>query len=265
MIARWLDRLRRKGLRYWLVVLVIIMVATWGSDYVYGYFHLQDFRSALFQWLLDHGQRPPEPKYVKVVLIGDDEFWERDPAGRRPIKRTYLKDLINRLVAAKAFVIALDFDLRNPNPASTTVPKDYEDESLQLIEAIVSAASKGTKFVLATPIRRVGTIYYQDADPYQAYGLCRPSDSTIPKEDNKEISPDLAQAIKDNRNKTIVCGYIYVPPDPLVIPSAIELVDKRKLDSFGLAVARVGWPSTRVFAGLVPIFTTVILYRGKTF
>ena len=80
----------------------------------------------VFQWLLDHGPRPPEPKYVKIVLVEDDEYWEGSPAGRRPIKRSYLKDLVDHLVAAKAYVIALDFDLRTPNPASTEIPKDYE-------------------------------------------------------------------------------------------------------------------------------------------
>jgi CHASE2 domain len=243
--ARWKSclycaRLSEMGLRYWLSVIIIITVCTVGSGYVYEHLNLEQQRSALFQWLLEHGPRPPAPKDVKIVLVEDDEYWLGDPAGRQPIKRTYLKNLVTHLADAKAYVIALDFDLRASNPDSTAIPADYEQETLELIETIVALASRGTKFVLATPIFYDGRNYRQDADPYQAYGLCRVNDNRIPKED--EISQELAQAIRANRGKSITCGYIYLPDDPLVIPSAIELNDKTELDSFALAVAKAGWP-----------------------
>lgn len=234
------TRLWEKGLRYWATVVLLIAVCTAGSGYVYEKLGLNNFRANLFQWLLDHGPRPPAPKYVKVVLVGDHEYWEGEPAGRRPLKRTYLKSLIERLVADKAYVIALDFDLRTPNPTSTAIPREYEDETLQLITEIVADAAKGTKFVLATPIFYDGKAYRHDTDPYQAYGLCRPSSASIPKE--SEITPDLARAIREQRNKTIMCGYIYLPDNPLVVPSAITLDDNTTLDSFALAVAKAGWP-----------------------
>jgi CHASE2 domain-containing sensor protein len=242
--ARWKSciyctRLSQKGLRYWLSVTVIIAACTIGSGYVYDHLDLEGRRSELFQWLLENGPHPPEPKDVKIVLVEDDEYWEGDPAGRQPIKRTYLKTLVNHLVDAKAHVIGLDFDLRTSNPDSTAIPADYEQETLELIETIVASASRGTKFVLATPIFYDGQSYRQDADPYQAYGLCKPNDDRIPKE--SQISHELAQAIRANRHKNITCGYIYLPDDSLVIPSSIELNDKTELDSFALSVAKAGW------------------------
>jgi len=92
-------------------------------------------------------------------------------------------------------------------------------------------APKDIKFVLATPIFYDGKSYWQDADPYQAYGLCKRNSDQIPKED--QISAELAQAIRDRRNKTITCGYIYLPDDPVV--SRQQLGDNSALDSFALA------------------------------
>jgi hypothetical protein len=243
------TRLIEKGISYWLTVALIIAICSVSSDYVYGYLGLAELRSSLFQWLLDHGPRPPEPKYVKIVLVGDQEYWEGEPAGRRPIKRTYLRNIVDHLVDDKAYVIALDFDLRTPNPASTDIPKDYEDETFQLVQTIVTYAAKGIKFVLATPIFYDGKTYWQDSDPYQAYGLCKPGNASIPRE--HQISADLARMIRETRDKTITCGYIYLPDDPLVIPSRIQLGDETELDSFALAVAKAGWSdldSVRNFA-----------------
>jgi hypothetical protein len=50
----------------------------------------------------------------------------------------------------------------------------------------------------------------------------------------------LEDAIRANKEK-ITCGYIYLPDNPLVIPSRLQLADKSELDSFALAVARAGW------------------------
>lgn len=232
--------LSQKGFRYWAVVVLIIVACTAGSGWVYDLLHLEGQRSALFQWLLDHGPRPPEPKYVKIVLIEDDEYWRGEPAGRAPIKRNYLKKLVDRLVNLKAYLIALDFDLRTSEPDSFEIGADYEQETLELIETIAASASRGTKFVLATPISDDGRSYRQDADPYQAYGLCTRGGGGFPKE--SQISPELVQAIKANRDKNITCGYIYLPDDSLVIPSSIQLNDNTELDSFALAVAKAGWP-----------------------
>jgi hypothetical protein len=233
-------RLREHGLRYWIWVAVIILVSATGSGYVYEYLDLIDARSRLFQLLLDLGPRPPEPKYVKTVLIEDDEYWLGDPAGRRPIKRDYLGRLVGNLVDAGAYVIALDFDLRTPDPTSTQIPKDYEKETRDLIESIVMAAAKGRRIVLATPIiyDRKGQ-YWRDADPYQAYGLCKTDSERVLSAE--QIGPVLVQAIKDNR-KNITCGYIHLPDDPLVIPSRLKLADNAELDSFALAIAKAGWP-----------------------
>jgi hypothetical protein len=60
--------------------------------------------------------------------------------------------MIDTLVTANANVIALDFDTRLPDPNSMEIPKDYQQETDTLILAIVSAATKGKRVILSTPI-----------------------------------------------------------------------------------------------------------------
>jgi CHASE2 domain-containing sensor protein len=209
--------------RYWLFALAVIGAATFGSSYVYERLNLTDARSSFFQRLLDWRQ-PAEPKFVRLVLIENDEYWLGELAGRRPIKRDYLARLVDKLVAANAHVIALDFDVRLPDPRSMEIPQDYRAETLTLIHSIENAARQGKKVVLATPISldREGR-YHRDSDIYQAHDLCRPGST-------------------DEVRKNITCGYIALPRDRLVLPARQTMADGSSLDSFALAVARAWEP-----------------------
>jgi CHASE2 domain-containing sensor protein len=224
-----------KGWGYWIGAALVLIVATTGSHFVYEELRLEGLREALFQTWAEWAPRPTEPRYTRLVLIGDDEYWKGELAGRRPIKRRYLAELITDLAQANAHVIALDFDVRLPNPSSMTIPLDYADETKVLIDAIKKAAASGVKIVLATPISRKtreSSEYYRDSDIYQASGLC------IHKQANDAPAKADRSNAADAIEKNITCGYIALPFDPLAIPGPLPVVGEGHLDSFALAIAR---------------------------
>jgi len=224
-----LYRLRDKAPSYWIIAAIVLIVAKAASPYVYDYLDLTNARSQFFQALLDWGPRPAEPRLIKIVRIEDDDYWEGVLAGRRPIKRDYLANLVNKLVSVNVYVIALDFDVRLPKPDSTEIPEDYRSETQTFIDAIKAAARHGKKVVLATPISFAGEdLYRQDSDIYQANGLCL----------NGEKTPDTIIERPDPVTSNVVCGYIALPDDPLRIPPPIKMVDGSEMDPFALAVAK---------------------------
>src|SRR3981189_344117 len=89
---RLLVPLTAKGPRCWITALIILVLATTGSSYVYEELNLTSARSYFFQRLLEWGPRPAVPKFVSILLVEDDEYWKGELAGRRPIKREYLHE-----------------------------------------------------------------------------------------------------------------------------------------------------------------------------
>jgi CHASE2 domain-containing sensor protein len=219
--------LREKSWHYWVWAAIVLVVASTGSPYVYGYLHAETARSYLFQQMLSWGPIPVAPRKSVVVLIEDDDYWLGPLAGRRPIKRDYLARMVDRLVDMNAHIIALDFDVRLQNPNTKNIPEDYRAETQRLIEAIKRAVEHGKKIVLATPIAGRDA-YTIDPDIYQASGLCTRQDSA---------------ALLSNRPvDAVTCGYIALPYDPLAIPSRLQMADGGFLDSFSLAIARADSP-----------------------
>src|SRR6266481_706019 len=134
LLGSALYRLRDKAPSYWIIAAIVLIVAKAASPYVYDYLDLTNARSQFFQALLDWGPRPAEPRLIKIVRIEDDDYWEGVLAGRRPIKRDYLANLVNKLVSVNVYVIALDFDVRLPKPDSTEIPEDYRSETQTFID-----------------------------------------------------------------------------------------------------------------------------------
>jgi CHASE2 domain-containing sensor protein len=237
MVKGLFGRVKKKGYRYWTSAFVIFLLTISGSSFVYDFLHLRDARSYFFQHLLDWGPRPVEPRFVRLALIGNDDYWQGYLAGRRPIKRDYLAQLVDKLVSINVHVIALDFDARLPNPASFEIPAQYQKETDVLIRAIKNAARQGKKIVLATPISLDGQgRYHRDSDIYQAHGLC------INEHNEKPVEKTASAAADQTIKKNITCGYIALPYDPLVIPARLLMDDGSFLDSFALAVARAEQP-----------------------
>ncbi|HEV7600362.1 MAG TPA: CHASE2 domain-containing protein [Bradyrhizobium sp.] len=222
------QRLQSKGWGYWNLAAIIIVGTSVLTEYVYNHLHAETARAGLFQRILAAGPRPVIPRFTKVILVEDDDYWLGTLAGRRPIKRDYLARLVEKLVDLNAHVIALDFDVRLQNPRSMDIPPDYRVETQELIETIKKAAEKGKKLVLATPVSGRNGIYQRDPDIYQASGLCTRS--------GKEVSTGEAGTTALHSN--VSCGYIALPFDPLEIPGPLQLADGSSIDSFSLAIAK---------------------------
>jgi CHASE2 domain len=225
-------RIKAKGWGYWISAAIVLAVATTGSHFVYEELRLERLRESLFQTLAEWAPRLTEPRFSRLVLIGDDEYWKGELAGRRPIKRRYLAQIVTDLAKANAHVIALDFDVRLPDPTSLNIPPDYVDETKEFIDAIKKAAARGVKIVLATPISIKDGKYRRDSDIYQAGHLCLPQ-----PQNSGAANPDRS-GDADTIEKNITCGYIALPFDPLAIPGPLPIAGQGNLDSFALAIAR---------------------------
>lgn len=226
-------RLREKDLRYWATALLLLVFTATATPHIYSYLGLTGLRARLFEWLATSGPRPLEPRFVKVVLIGDDDYWRGKDGGRRPIDRNLLADLVRILAAAGAHVIALDFDLRLPDPAASSVPALYQDETKNLIAAIVAAAQSGHKVVLSKAIwGDAQGSYVFDPDTYEAAGLCADLDAQ-----GNWQNPGQGVVVDTAAQRNISCGYIALPYDEIGIPGQLRLANGKNLASFALAVA----------------------------
>jgi CHASE2 domain-containing sensor protein len=148
--AKDFQHLKKKGLNYWLWVALLVPVSMLAGDYLTKHRMLIAPR----YWVYYQLQRitPRAPTYFQhtlVVSIGDEEYWRSPKLARRtPLKKDYLVDLIDRLVAAKAPVIAIDVDLRAQTPdRSPLYDKDYEGETIRLLNKI-SDVSNTTHIIL---------------------------------------------------------------------------------------------------------------------
>ncbi|HEY7642586.1 MAG TPA: CHASE2 domain-containing protein [Steroidobacteraceae bacterium] len=225
--------LRDKGVRHWAVALVILLLGFAAQRFIQSLPVVQVWKARLSQELLQLHFRPIQPRYVELVLIGDEEYWHGELAGRTPTKRDYLARLVDRLVAADAQTIALDFDMRLPDPARLEEFPEYRAETDRLARSILAAAA-GRKIVLSKTIRRNGDAYKLEPDIYQLYGIC----SSLNPDGSWVHSGTASFIIDKNAAENISCGYIALTRDKRMLPLRLTLDDGRKLDSFSLAIAR---------------------------
>jgi len=214
--ARFSTRVLAHPHHYWITALLVFVLSELGASFVYNKLDLADLRARLFQLALEWPAQDTSPKNVRLVMIGDADYWQGTAAGRRPLDRDYLTQIVNQLAKAKPKTIALDIDVRLPDPSKNEIPAIYAQETEHLIGAIKAAAADGIKVVLATPIATIDGGYIRDNDIYQINGLC----------------PD------GGVDATVNCGYIALPYDALLIPGQLRLKSGKCLDSFGLAIAR---------------------------
>lgn len=220
---------------YWLTACLIFGLSVGAAPYLYDRLGLSGARSRLFQYLLELDPRPLVPRYVKVVIIDDEEFWKGYPSGRRPIKRDYLATIIDKVAECHARVIAIDFDVRLPNPESevSEIPEDYQIETDKLIASICKAAER-QQIVLSRTIWAGVHGYRLEPDIYQPYGICTQPDSDARWENPGTKTTRIPIGVANN----ITCGYIALPYDPLLIPGRLNLSDGNAIDSFALAVTK---------------------------
>ena len=92
-----LETLKEKPRRYWISAIIVLVISFAFTPYIYEMLQLAPTRASLFQHLLEKDPRPLEPRFVKIVLIEDDEYWTGYPSGRRPLKRDYLAQLVRQI------------------------------------------------------------------------------------------------------------------------------------------------------------------------
>jgi len=244
----WASKWVRRA-RYWLTVALVFGVSYWLSPQIYDGLQFSYYRARWFQALLDHGARRPIAKDVRLVLIGDDEYYSDD---FKRSHRKYLATLVRNLAdsAAHAGVIGLDFDLRLEDPKATTIADRDLDDTCDLIDSIHAAAARGSKVILATPIVEESGAYHRRSDAYQAFGLCgapavpglsarcNASRSAIARSrGNKTILNAYSTEFAKEDLANVACGYIALPRNFGEIPIQL-MADGAMLDSFGLATAR---------------------------
>src|SRR6476659_726784 len=100
--------LRAKGKRYWLIVLLLLVVGTVVGEQLGEHGVWINLRYRLYAVLQHVVPSPTKGRWTALVLIDDDDYWKGPFARRTPLKRDYLAKLIKTVETAKPKVIALD-------------------------------------------------------------------------------------------------------------------------------------------------------------
>jgi CHASE2 domain-containing sensor protein len=228
------EELGHKSLRHWITAGLVLTTCYFAGPYIDEYLGLKRVEYWTFQTLAQFSSGKLEPKKVTLVVVGDEEYWLGSPAGRSPTNREYLASMLKSLGASRASTLALDFDLRSPDPSSPVIQASYRQETQNLVSEIVRQAALH-KIVLAKAIwvdERTGD-YVLDPDVYQAYGICTAFD----KNGNWQNPGTPKFPIGPIAASNISCGYVALPYDMRLVPGQIE-VGAHRVDSFALAIAR---------------------------
>lgn len=245
------SHLPEKGWRYWTGAAVILAITVAVTPYVDTLLNLSQYRDFLFQKLSQLGPRQAAPRFVKVVLVFDDQYWRGEPAGIRPINRHYLARLVDALDKADASLIALDFNLHIPDKNADARPGNYavinphfraETEVLMKTLARVAQARKIVLPKTVEPEPPDLSRYRLLPDIYQPYGIC-----TKPLPDGSWSSPGTATfPLTTTAKQNIRCGYIQLPWDMKQVPPVLDVDGGMQVDSFSLAIAR--WQNAKTAA-----------------
>ena len=238
-------RFPKRDARYWITALVVFAVSLWAAPSIDARF-MTDEHNWLFQHLSKSVTNPSSPRNVKLVLIGDDEYWDGPLHHRSPTDQAYLAQIVRSLDMADASVIALDFDVRLPHPTEAVALQNYaaidavyRGETETLIRAL-DDVSQRRKIVLSKTITGPSNGPFAfGADVYQPYGLCTKLDANGQWE-----SPGTPEfPLTNGASKNISCGYIALMPDKREVPPPVQIKGQAGLlDSFPLAIVRARNP-----------------------
>jgi CHASE2 domain-containing sensor protein len=248
-------RLASRGRRYWVTSAAVLLLTIWVHPFIDKRLNLTDARNFLFGLLSSSATNPAVPRHVKLVLIGDDEFWDGDLHHRNPTDRKYLASLMRAVDAADASVVALDFDLRLSHPSHTTKPGDYlavdgfapyREETDELVRAIDDIAQRRPVVLSKSMQGPTDGPFNLEDDAYQAYGIC-----SSPLENGRWYNPGTLQfPVSSTASQRISCGYIALMTDKRRVPPPARLIGTAaRLDSFSLAIVRSRDPSAAARLG----------------
>lgn len=205
-------QLRRKGWRYWLTVAVLVTVGTLAGMWLGERYLWIRLRYTIYGSIQNATQVTKAAKNTVLVLIDDDEYWKGALARRVPLKRDYLACLVETLAQGEPATIALDIDLRSPNPEKGPEELEpYRVETELLLKAIKDVA-QSRPVVLAT--------------------------SVTTDETGSTINPNVFDDY-DFAGAKVTHGYVTLPLDLRQVPLSIPLKNRSgKENSFAGAIAK---------------------------
>lgn len=215
-----LHELGGKPVRYWIHVAIFIGIGLWAGEWIAHQNIWMSWRRSCYHWLHDRVPLKPQPATV-LVLIGDEEYWSEELAGRVPISREYLARLVTAVAAESPAVIALDFNLESPSVEGKPIDFDrYAKETNDLVKAI-SEVPRTSAVVLPKTTRTSALGHYlENSAVYDAH---------------------------DFRQAKISKGYISLPKDFRKIPLfTMKVQNGGLLDSFSQAIVRAKKPRARL-------------------
>jgi len=201
---------KKRKLSYWIWAVSLLVVGTVFGDNLVHLSIWTGLRGDFYRWLQGSGRSTFRPKWTVVVMIGDEEYWGSSLAGRSPLKRNYLADLITKLDSLDPAAIALDVNLRCPS--SGDYP-DYKTEDQNLLTAVAEVG--GRRPVVVGKVLR----------PANDGGAYDPEPSVL------DTGPF--------QGKAVTWGYTNLPTDIRQVPLQALLTTGITVDSFSSAVVRV--------------------------
>lgn len=233
-----------RAMRYWVRTLALIIVGLLVGHWLEETETWTAARYRVYQWLDSVDPwGAPKPRDSILILIGDDEYWAGDLAGRAPLKRDYLGRLVEAVAQLEPAVIALDFNLRSSmGPHSPVEHQAYANERRDFI-ASLDSVSKRVHLVLPRTTRwnRRGHFTLERA----VYDF-------DPTYDSAGMDPDLSHA------SGIEVGYIEGDPDVRRVPLLADTGGGDGLKSLSLAVVSAYRP--QVVADIIRRHANVFPY-----
>jgi hypothetical protein len=208
----------RKGLWHWLRFVCLLGIGFYLGHELQESSRLTDLRYWLYrQQLYLTSRAPVSPRRTALVLLDDEDYWSAEFAGRAPLNRDRLAEILDRLREAGVNTVALDVDLRSPysDHPDFDFPQ-YRQEDAALMAAIGRMCDAGRNVVL-------GTIVSYGHGAY----------TEMP-------------SIYSSSSRNFGClhrGYIHPPYDLRIIPGQVTLSDGATMDSFALATIAIVNPT----------------------
>ena len=208
-----LDAIRNKGLRYWFSALITVLLGLLGAHYLADVEVLVEARARVYQYIQEISPHSAtHSRRTVLVLIDDKDYWRGDLARRKPLKKTYLAELLRKLDAANPAVIGVDIDLKAQTPDGFPLfHADYRDEIRYFLDAIRDV-SNNRHVVLTRNI-------------------------SIDKNEVVSIVPSI-YGEPGGIGPKVSAGFVELPSDILRIPLSVKLKNGSVLDSFAAALVR---------------------------
>jgi len=135
------QKLADKGLDHWVWVAILTMLGLVLGQWIGRAQLWTDLRHKIYQFQTSMLSGQAFSKETLFVVIDDKDYWTGKPDRRVPINRHYVAELLRAVDKMDPRVIALDFDLRSPDPTGAMVEHpDYECEREDLLRAILDVA-----------------------------------------------------------------------------------------------------------------------------